>query len=250
VAIVGRNPAKTEAVAADLRTHGDAPVDVHIADLASLDQVRDVAREIAERHEKIDVLVSNAGVYRLRRAVTVDGYEETFAVNHLAPFLLVNLLRDRITASGTRVVVVASGAHLSARLDFDDLLLERSYGSWRAYSRAKLANIMFTYALARRLSASGATANCLHPGFVSTGLGTGNRIPVKPFYLLMKPITISPERGADTAVWLATSPDVQGVSGKYFYKRHEARSSTVSHDEEVQERLWRESAALTGAAAW
>lgn len=244
VGIVGRDHGRTEAVAHEIRGEGSA--DVLLGDLASLDQVRTVAHEILSRYPRIDVFVSNAGVYRIRRSVTADGYEETFAVNHLAPFLLINLLLDRLKESSARIVLTASGAHQGATLDFDDLLLERSYGHWRAYSRSKLANIMFTYALARRLDGTGVTVNCFHPGFVASSLGKGNGFPVRPFYLLARPFAVSPQKGAETGVWLATAKDVAGVSGKYFYKRREARSNAASHDEDAQERLWKDSARLTG----
>lgn len=245
--IVARNPKKAAVLVAKLAHESRGSVEVLEADLSSLERTRRVAGEILDRFPKIDVLVSNAGVYRMRRATTADGYEETFAVNHLAPFLLTNLLADRLRESApARIVITASGAHQGARLDFGDLLLERTYSSWRAYSRSKLANIMFTYALARRLVGSGVTVNCFHPGFVSSSLGSGNGLPVRPFYVLLKPFTISPEKGADTAVWLASSPSVEGIDGKYFYKRRETRSNTASQDEDGQERLWKESAALVG----
>jgi retinol dehydrogenase 14 len=200
------------------------------------------------------VLLGNAGVYRLRRRETVDGFEETFAVNHLAPFLLINLLLDRLKEGApSRVVVTASDAHQGARLDFDDLMLRRGYGSWRAYSRSKLANVMFTYALARRLEGTGITANSHHPGFVASNLGSGNGIPVKPFMAMLRPFVLSPAEGSRTAVYLASSSAVEGVSGKYFTNskiearaNREHRSNAFSRDEDAQERLWRESAALVG----
>lgn len=251
VAIVGRNPVKSERVASDLRALG--PVDVLLADLSSLEQTRRLAGEILERYPRIDVLLSNAGVYRMSRRTTVDGHEETFAVNHLAPFLLTNLLLPRLIQSApARIVVVASGAHSGAVLDFADLMLTDSYGHWRAYSRSKLANIMFTYALARRLEGTGVTANCLHPGFVASNFGSGNFIPSRPVMILARPLAFSPRKAAELPVWLASSPDLAGLSGRYFAsdkfapKRRDKRSNEYSHDVQMQERLWKESASLVG----
>jgi NAD(P)-dependent dehydrogenase (short-subunit alcohol dehydrogenase family) len=248
VVVVGRNPEKSDEVAAEIRAGaGAGPVEIALGDLASLRATRTLAGELLERFPRIDVLVSNAGVYRLRRGVTEDGFEETFAVNHLAAFLLTNLLIDRLRASApARVVVVASDAHVGQRLDFDDLQNERGYRSFRTYGRSKLANIMFTYSLARRLEGSGVTANCMHPGFVASNFGSGNRIPVRPVMLLLRPFALSPKQGADTAIWLASSPDLDGVSGGYFEKRTEHRSNQASLDVEAQERLWHVSAEMTG----
>jgi NAD(P)-dependent dehydrogenase (short-subunit alcohol dehydrogenase family) len=251
VVVIGRNPAKAEEASAAVRATGDGPVDVMLADFASLTEVRRLAADVAARYPKIDVLVSNAGVFRVRRQVTTDGFEETFAVNHLAAFAFVNGLRERMVASApSRIVVVASAAHYGVSLDFDDLQSERSYRSMRVYSKSKLANVMFTYALARRLEGSGVTANCLHPGFVATSLGSGNRIPVKPFMALFRLTgrAISVHEGADTPTYLASSGDVEGVSGRYFDDRREKMSSPQSYDEDVQERLWETSARLTGTS--
>jgi NAD(P)-dependent dehydrogenase (short-subunit alcohol dehydrogenase family) len=189
-------------------------------------------------------------VYRLRREVTMDGYEETFAVNHLAAFLLTNLLLERLKESApSRIVVVASDAHYGPVLDFDDLQSERRYKSMKVYSRSKLANVMFSYALARRIEGTGVTVNCLHPGFVATNLGSGNRIPVKPFMALFRLTgrAIDVRAGADTPIFLASSPEVEGVSGKYFDRRREKMSSPPSYNEDAQEQLWRVSEELVGA---
>lgn len=247
--MVSRSRKRGEAAAAEIRRDARGPVDLLVADLSSQRSVRDLAAAVAGRYPRLDVLVSNAGVFRLRRALTGDGLEETFAVNHLAPFMLTQLLLDALRRSApARIVVVASGAHHGASLDFDDLQGERGYRAWRAYSRSKLANIMFTYALARRLDGTRVTANCLHPGFVATRLGSGNRIPVRPFMLLMRPFALSPKQGAETPVYLATSPEVEGVSGRYFDKKRPVRSSRVSYDEDAQERLWHVSEELTRLA--
>jgi retinol dehydrogenase 12 len=246
--MVSRNPAKAEAAAAEVRRTATGAVDVVLADFARLDEVRRLAGDLVARYPRIDVIVNNAGLYRLRRSTTPDGFETTFAVNHLAPFLLTNLLLDRLKASApARIVVVASGAHFGRTLDLGDLQSERGYRAMRVYARSKLANIMFTYALARRLDGSGVVVNCLHPGWVATNLGSGNAMPMKPVAMLSRLFgAITPAKGADTVVWLASSPDVEGISGKYFDRRRERRSSGASTDVEAQERLWAESAGLTG----
>ena len=250
VVMINRNPAKAEGVATEIRQAGTGSVELLKGDMSSFASIREAAAEALERFPRIDVFISNAGVFRARRHETADGLEEVFAVNHLAPFLLTNLLLDRLKASAaSRIVIVASEAHRGAMLNFDDLLLERRFGAWKSYSRSKLSNVMFTYALARRLAGSGVTANSLHPGFVSTSLGSGNKIPIRPVYLLLKPFTITPKKGAETSVFLASSPDVEGVSGKYFDQKRESRSSRVSQDEDAQELLWDMSAKLTGLDA-
>ena len=249
VVLINRNPQKAEGVAEDLRRTATGSIELVQGDMSSFASIRSAAADVLDRYPKIDVFISNAGVFRARRHETSDGLEEVFAVNHLAPFLLANLLLERLRASApSRIVIVASEAHRGGVLDFDDLLLQRrfSFNAWKAYSRSKLSNIMFTYALARRLQGSGVTANCLHPGFVSTRLGSGNKIPIRPVYLLLKPFTISPKKGAETSVYLASAPEVEGVNGKYFDNKRESRSSRVSLEEEPQELLWKMSAELTG----
>jgi NAD(P)-dependent dehydrogenase (short-subunit alcohol dehydrogenase family) len=247
VVMINRNPAKAEGVAEEIRQTATGSVELLKGDMSSFASIREAAAEALERFPRIDVFISNAGVFRARRHVTADGLEEVFAVNHLAPFLLTNLLLDRIKASApSRIVIVASTAHQGAKLDFDDLLLEKRYGAWKAYSRSKLSNVMFTYALARRLEGSGVTANSLHPGFVATRLGSGNKIPIRPVYVLLRPFTISPKKGAETSVFLASSPDVEGVNGEYFDQKRESRSSRFSQNEDSQELLWDMSAKLTG----
>jgi NAD(P)-dependent dehydrogenase (short-subunit alcohol dehydrogenase family) len=248
VVMVGRNPEKAAAAAEEVRRAGPGPVDVALADFASLDGVRGLAAELSGRYPKIDVLLSNAGVYCVRRRVTGDGYEETFAVNHLAAFALAGGMLDVLKRSApSRIVIVASDAHYGASLDFDDLQHERSYRSMRVYQRSKLANVMTSYALARRIEGTGVTVNSLHPGFVATNLGSGNRIPVKPFMWLFRLTgrAIDVKAGADTPIYLSSSPDVEGVSGKYFDERREKMSSPQSYDEDAQERLWSVSESLT-----
>jgi NAD(P)-dependent dehydrogenase (short-subunit alcohol dehydrogenase family) len=247
VVMINRNPEKAMAVADEIARGAAGTVEMVQGNLSSFASIREAAVTVLERYPRIDVLISNAGVFRARRHVTGDGLEETFAVNHLAPFLLTNLLLDRLKRSApARIVIVASDAHQGAVLDFDNLLLEHRFGAWRAYSRSKLANVMFSYALARRLEGSGATVNSLHPGFVATRLGSGNKIPIRPVYLLLRPFTLSPRQGAETSVYLASSPDVERVSGFYFERKKESRSNRASQDEEAQELLWKMSAELTG----
>ena len=254
VAIVARNPKKARATEAELNRDARVPIDILEADMASLVQVRALAGEIARRYPTVDVLVNNAGVYRVRRHVTTDGYEETFAVNHLAPFLLTNLLLDHLRASApARIVTVASNAHLGFTLDFEDLQSEHSYKSFRVYGRTKLANIMFTYALSRRIEGSGLTINALHPGFVASNFGSGNHLPARPILFIATPFILSPAQGARTPIWLASSPDVEGVNGMYYTNskiparaNREIRSNPFTYEEEAQERLWKESAAMVG----
>lgn len=243
IVMVARNAARAEAAVA--RIGGD--VHVVYGDLASQATIRDVAGRLLQEAGRIDVLISNAGVFRARRALTADGIEETLATNHLAPFLLTHLLLDRLRESRARIVVVASDAHHSAALDPDDLQFERRrYSAWRAYANSKLCNVLFASALARRLEGTGVAVNALHPGFVRTRLGSGNRIPIRPVYWLLYPWTISVERGAETSVYVASSPEVEGVSGKYFARTAETVSSRASYDEVLQERVWEESARLVG----
>ena len=249
VVMVGRNPEKTEAAAAEVRGLGPGPVDIALADFASLHAVRGLAVDLQRRYPTIDVLLSNAGVYCVRRRETGDGYEETFAVNHLASFVLLNDMLDVMKRSApSRIVIVASDAHYGTSINFDDLQHERRYKSMRVYQHSKLANVMTSYALTRRLEGSGVTVNSLHPGFVATNLGSGNRIPVKPFMALFRLTgrAIGVKDGADTPIYLSSSPDVEGISGKYFDNRREKVSSPQSLDEDAQERLWSVSETLTG----
>src|SRR6266699_54832 len=194
----------------------------------------------------VDMLLNNACAIFLRRSTTIDGLERTFAVNHLAPFLLTNLLLDTLKASApARVVTVSSGAHQGATLNFDDLQGERGYGGLKAYSQSKLATILFTHELAKRLQGTNVTANCLHPGMVATNFGNDNGRVLSFLVKLVMRTGISPEKGAETSVYLASSPDVEGVSGKYFSDCKETRSSKESYDDAVAQRLWEVSAELT-----
>jgi len=244
VVIVCRSRERGEAARRDIsrKSRNDA-VELMVADLSSQREIRRLAAEFEDKHDRLDVLVNNAAVMLKHRSVTTDGIETTFAVNHLAYFLLTNLLLPSLERSGpARVVNVASTAHHSGRIDFDDLQNERGYSMMGSYSGSKLANILFTYELARRLEGTGVTANCLHPGVVATSLF--RELP-KLILAPAKLFFISPEKGAETSVYLAMSPEVEGITGKYFIKRREARSSPASYDDEVARRLWQVSASLT-----
>jgi retinol dehydrogenase-12 len=240
VAIVGRDADRTRAAAESIRLEAGAEEVTSLsADLSSLAEVRRLAREFKTRYSRLDVLVNNAGGIFTRREESVDGFERTWALNHLSYFLLTQELLELLKASApARIVNVASTMHTSGVIDFDDLQGEKSYGGIRAYSQSKLANVLFTYALARRLEGTGITANCLHPGGVATGFGQNTPGALKLFMRLARPFLITPEQGAATSIYLASSPDVEGVSGKYFAKCKSARSSAASHDEALQERLW------------
>lgn len=250
--IVGRSPAKTQAVRDEIRAaSGNERVEMIVADLSAMAEVRRAADEFLARFDRLDVLMNNAGAVFSERRETVDGYEMTFALNHLSYFLLTNLLLERLKASApARIINVSSGAHRGATINFDDLHLRQGYGlgGFRAYSQSKLANILFTYELARRLAGSGVTANAMHPGFVATGFGHNNPGLMSAVVKLLHRFALTPEQGADTLVYLATAPEVEGVTGQYFEKRRAVRSSAVSYDESVARRLWEVSESLVGLA--
>ena len=249
VVVVCRNRERGDEVCAEIaRATGNDATEVVLADLASLASVRAAADALLERCPRIDVLVNNAGVVNTSRRESADGYEEMFAVNHLAPFLLTNLLLDRIRDSApARIVGVASDAHKFRSLDFDDLGSTKSFGAMTTYGMSKRANILFTYELARRLEGSGVTVNCMHPGAVATGLATNNgTFPV----LLTRFLSLffrTPEKGAETVVHLATSPAVAETTGKYFYNCAEYRSDRETYDADAQRRLWEVSERLVAA---
>jgi NAD(P)-dependent dehydrogenase (short-subunit alcohol dehydrogenase family) len=224
-----------------MRATGNSAVDILISDLSSQRQLRELASAFRSRYGRLDVLINNAAVITRDRRVTEDGLELQFAVNHLAPFLLTELLLDLLKASApSRVVTVSSEAHREGRIDFDDLQGERSYRALRAYRQSKLANILFTHELSRRLRSSGVTANTLHPGAVATRLlFTGWRIA-----RLVRPFLRKPTRGADLSVYLALSPEVTGVSGRYFVGGRPTEPSRRASDPEAAKRLWEVSAAL------
>jgi NAD(P)-dependent dehydrogenase (short-subunit alcohol dehydrogenase family) len=225
------------------------PTLVVTTDLSSQRSIRAAAEAIRAEHRRVHVLVNNAGVIPKQRETTVDGLEMQFAVNHLAYFLLTNLLLDRLVdGMPSRIVNVSSGAHQGGRLDLGDLQSERRYDPVRVYGRTKLANVLFTYELARRLRGTGVTANCVHPGVVATKLlADYMNIPLVGG-AIARTFGGSPEKGAETCMYLAASPEVEGVSGRYFSGQRETRSSPASYDEELQRRLWEESARLTALA--
>jgi NAD(P)-dependent dehydrogenase (short-subunit alcohol dehydrogenase family) len=240
VVIVGRDETRTRETASWIaRESGDAEVDFLIADLSSQAEVRRLAATVKARYSRLDVLLNNAGAIFTRRETTVDGFERTWALNHLAEFLLTHLLRDILEASApARIVNVASAAHTSGKIDFDNLQGEKKYSGISAYSQSKLANILFTYALARRLDGKGVTANCLHPGVVATGFGHNTPGLVRTLVSLARPFLITPEKGAATSIYLASSPEGANVTSKYFAKCKPIASSKLSYDVALQERLW------------
>jgi NAD(P)-dependent dehydrogenase (short-subunit alcohol dehydrogenase family) len=250
--LVGRNPERGgAALAAVRRRTPQAEADIRYADLARLDQVRELGAALDAALPRIDVLINNAGAIFQRRQFTAYGLERTFALNHMAYFLLSHLLREKLVASApARIVNVASEAHRGATLDFGDLQGEKRYSGWRAYQRSKLCNILFTRELSRRLAGTGVTVNCLHPGFVATRFGDDNgglfRLAVK---LAKKVSAIAPERGAETAVYLASSEEVAGQSGGYYDKCRPATPSAAAQDDAAASRLWQESARIAGIAA-
>jgi retinol dehydrogenase 14 len=226
-------------------------VDFFVADMSSQTEVRRLAGEILSAYPRLDVLLNNVGGFWAHRHVTADGLEHTFALNHLAPFLLTSLLLERLMASApARVVTVSSGAQGMGKIDFDDLMGERKYSVQRAYSQSKLANVMFTYKLARRLEGTGVTATVLHPGVTRTAFGAEDSAhAIAPIIAALRPFTRSPERGADTAVYLASSPEVEGATGRYFANRKARKSHKSSYDTATTARLWQVSAELTNLPA-
>jgi retinol dehydrogenase 12 len=248
VVLVGRDRGRTEAAAAEISSVSASPPRAEIADLASLEQVRELAGRLAGL-ERIDVLVNNAGLVLGERRTTLDGFEHVFALNHLAPFLLTSLLLPKLTASApARVVTVTSDAHSAARLDLSDPNLEHGWDSWRSYANSKLANILFTRELARRLDGTGVTANCAHPGVVRTGFGREARPLLRLGVTIARPFMASPERGADTIVYLASSPDVADETGGYYVKRQRREPSAAARDDTAARKLWEISEKMTGLA--
>ena len=247
VVLICRSHARGSPVMEEIEKRGGNAA-LLIADLASQRQVREVTAAFLKRFDRLDVLINNAGVAGWgTRLETEDGLEATFAINHLAPFLMTNLLLDTLKASApARVVTVSSAAHKNFALELDDLQGERRYSAFGAYSRSKLANILFTHELSRRLEGTGVTANCLHPGVVATGIF--RNLPGWMRFILTSPLVLSPERGADTMIYLATAPEIAEVSGKYFVKRKPVPSSRASCDAETARRLWWASEVLTAAS--
>jgi len=246
VVIVARDRARGEKALEEIESRSRGRVSLMLADLSSQKEVRALAREFASKHSRLDVLVNNAGAVFGERRLSADGIEMTLALNHLGYFLLTHELLDLLRASApSRIVNVASDAHRSAKLRLDDLQFERDYMSFRVYSHSKLANVMFTYELARRLEGSAVTTTALHPGVVATNFGNSGGPLLRWGIRLVRPFFISASKGARTSVHLATSPEVEGVSGKYFDNEREILSSPASYDEAAQRRLWAESERLT-----
>jgi len=248
VVMVCRDKTKGDASReAIVRKTGNKNIEIMIADLASLASVRDLAERFKQNHNRLDVLVNNAGVIMGRRVETADKLETTFEVNYLSHFLLTLLLLDTLKASTpSRIINVSSSAHTNGMMDFDDLQETRSYSAMRSYGQSKLAQVLFTYELAKKLQGTGVTVNAVHPGVVRTrwgdeggALGIGIR--------LGRPFMISPEKGAETPIYLASSPDVEGITGKYWYKKKEQQSSKESYDENEARLLWIESSKLANA---
>jgi retinol dehydrogenase 14 len=249
VGITGRDRGRAQRAAAEIASESDnATVDVFVADMSSQAEVRRLAQEVLTAYPRLDVLLNNVGGFWSHRHVTADGLEHTFALNHLAPFLLTSLLLDRLKASApARVVTVSSGAQSMGKIDFDDLMGERRYSGQTAYNQSKLANVMFTYELARRLSGTGVTATALHPGMTNTAFSAED--PSRAFAPLVKvirPFMRKPEQGADTPVYLASAPQAEGLSGQYFANREAKRSNKSSYDAVATARLWQVSADLVG----
>jgi NAD(P)-dependent dehydrogenase (short-subunit alcohol dehydrogenase family) len=246
VALVGRERERVQAVAQEARAAGGgAPVHEYVADLMLMADVRTLAEEVRERHEHIDVLANNAGALFASRKETPEGLERTFALNHLAPFLLTNLLRDRL--GGGRVVTTASDAHKSGRLDLEDLQSERSYAAMRVYGTSKLCNILFTRELAKR--APELHANCFHPGVVRTGFGKNENGIWKILTTVAGPFFRSPERGARSLVWLSLSDEASSLDGEYIEDEKVVAPSAQAQDEVLAAGLWERSASLVGLPA-
>lgn len=250
VIIVGRGRERGEAVASELRAAtGNPAVHYMQADLADQADTERFATAFREQHDRLDVLVNNAGGVFWERQESPDGLEMTFALNHLGYFQLTHLLLPLLLASApARIINVSSDAHKQGSMHFDDLLLQDNYSPWRAYSQSKLANILFTRELARRLEGTGVTTNALHPGFVATSFGHGNGLIGRFLMPLAQLFARSPQEGAQTPIYLASSPEVGGVSGKYFADEKQRRPTRAARDDEAARRLWQRSMTLLGIA--
>jgi NAD(P)-dependent dehydrogenase (short-subunit alcohol dehydrogenase family) len=235
VAIVGRDPARVKETA-------NGVMHEHVADLSRLDEVRRLADELLERYERIDVLANNAGAMFTTRRLTPDGYEETFALNHLAPFLMTTLLLPRLRESGARVITTASDAHTGGALDLDDLQSERSFGAMRTYSTSKLCNVLFTRELAKRETEI--TATCFHPGLVRTGWGKNDGLLYRVGLTAISPFMRSPERGARSLVWLALSDEAAALDGVYVQDEKVRSPSAAAQDDMLAAALWERSEEL------
>jgi retinol dehydrogenase 12 len=252
IVLIARDAERADATLAKLKkANAGAAHKAHLADLSRLSEMKRVAGEIAAEEPAIDVLVNNAGALFNTRQVVEGGLEKTFATNHMAYFVVTNVLLPNLKATkGARIVTTASDAHRGAKLDFDDLQSEKRYGGFSVYGKSKLANILFNRELARRLDGSGVTANCLHPGFVATRFGDQSGGVMSVAVRIAKPIgAISPEEGAKTIVYLASSPDVEGRSGGYYYKNKLATPTKEAQSDADAKRLWDISAKIAGLGA-
>jgi retinol dehydrogenase 12 len=246
--ITGRNQQKTADTVQQIKSEtGNQAVQYLLADFSDLQQVRDLAAAFKKQYSRLDVLVNNAGAFFNSRIDTSYGVEMTFLVNHLAPFLLTNLLLDHLKASlSARIVNVSSEGHKQDQMNFDDLEFKKSFFGMKAYGRSKLANILFTYELARRLENTTVAVNALHPGHVATDIWKTSFPLIGPaLKWIISKFALSPEQGADNSIYLATSPEVEGVTGKYFDKREPIESSPISYDENIAQRLWEISEKIT-----
>jgi NAD(P)-dependent dehydrogenase (short-subunit alcohol dehydrogenase family) len=249
VSIVARNRSKGQAVLEEItRETNNVQIELFIADLSSMADVRKLAQEFMAKHGTLDVLLNNAGAFYSDRKLSADGLEMTFALNHMSYFLLTNLLLPTLkNTANARIVSVSSAAHFQGKLDFANLQGEQKFSGWKAYGDSKLENVLFTFALARRLAGTGVTANCLHPGFVKTGFADGNSGWFSTVFGIVKNLFAIPvEEGAKTMIHLASSPEVASVTGKYFDKSKAVTSSAASLDQAVQEQLWAHSEKLAG----
>jgi len=245
VILLGRDEKRGRAAVAELERATGRTTKFVSVDLSDQQAIRQFASWLDSTYPRLDVLVNNAGAMFGRRQLSADGIEMTFALNHLSYFMMSNLLLPSLQAAGrARIVNVASRAHVGVSIDFADLQSERRYGGWQAYKRSKLCNLLFTYELSRRLKGTPITANALHPGFVSSEIGVRNGWTVRFVWNLLTLIASSPERGAETSIYLASSPEVESISGKYFVKSRMQPSSRVSYDPVSAQRLWDVSASL------
>ncbi|HEV2120971.1 MAG TPA: SDR family oxidoreductase [Candidatus Bathyarchaeia archaeon] len=247
VVMVARNKERGEAARDDIiRTTQNNSIDLLLADLSSLESVKTLASEFQKKYSRLHVLINNAGLFNQRRRVTPDGYENTFATNYLAPFLLTNLQLDLLKASApSKIINVSSVGHYNGHINFDDLNLQTDYGGWKAYGQSKLALVLFTHELAKKLQGTGVTVNSVHPGTVATNIWTRPFGPVGFIMALPKLFMTSPEKGAETIVYLASSPDAKDLNGEYLEKLKVKKSSDESYDQEIAQRLWDVSAKLT-----
>ncbi len=252
VVLISRNrESGEEARQRIVRQSGNEKSELFVADLSSQASIRHVVAAFEQHYDRLDVLVNNAGLFEPTRSETVDGYESMFAVNHLAPFLLTNLLLNRLRASASaRVVNVNSGAHRQSKLNLDDLQSTQHFSLFTSYGQSKLANLLFTYELARRLEGTGVTVNAADPGGVATKMTSPSRadfpVVMRLAFFVMKNFAATPEHGAQTAIYLASSPEVEGVTGKYFVRSREKPSAKLSYDRQLAQQLWQVSEKMTG----